>query len=348
MRSTAPVRRPALACSVAVLAVASLWFAPASATAAATAPPRVNTGPAQHVLGTSALLTGSIEPQGGETSYFFKWGTTTAYGQVTPTATIQPGATPRISVGAIVTKLVPGTVYHYRLVASNSKGSAEGHFDRTFMAKGTPLVFTVKNTAQTTYGAQFLLGGMLSGLGSGNHRIALEASPFPFLEPFSIIGLPGLTNAAGAFSFRVGNLLTTTQLRVITLDPLPVFSPTVTVTVVPRVVLHVRSSSQRGVVRLFGTITPAVNGAKILFQVQKAVRPGRNEVAVRWVNQFNTVAKKAGAESSRFSIVATILKGGRYRAYVKLPSHSRLGSGPSLATVILHAAPASAFVKHRK
>ena len=66
-------------------------------------------------------------------------------------------------------------------------------------------------------------------------------------------------NALGAFSFRVADLTTNTQLRVTTLDPLPVYSPVITVHLVPRIVLHMRTSSVRGVVRLFGTITPAVN-----------------------------------------------------------------------------------------
>src|SRR5882757_540764 len=97
---------------------------------------------------------------------------------------------------------------------------------------------------QALVGSSFLLSGTLAGAGSANHAIALQASPFPFLEPFTNIGLPGVTNAAGNFSFRVANLSTTTQLRVITLDPRPIYSPIVTAFAGLRVSLHVRSSRQ--------------------------------------------------------------------------------------------------------
>jgi hypothetical protein len=348
MRSTANARSRMLARSVAALLALSLALAAAAGAVVNREAPRATTGGASHVLGTSALLEGSIEPDGRETTYFFKYGTTEAYGQVTPTANAGAAKSPtRVKVGAQLSHLNPGTMYHFRLVAMNSAGAVQGR-DRVFTAKGAALAFSVKKSAQDTYGVPFIFSGTLTGLNSANHRIALEASPFPFLESFAIIGFPGVTNGVGAFSFRVANLLTSTQFRVITLDALPVFSPIVTVAVVPRVVLHVRSSSQRGVLRLFGTITPAVNGARVSFQVQKAVRPGRSELAVKWVNEFATVAKKAGASSSRFSIVETIRHGGRYRAYVNLPTHSRFGSGPSQATVILHAAPASALRKARK
>jgi hypothetical protein len=347
MRITANARRGALATAIAALASFFLAFAPTAL--AANERPRAVTGGAQHVHGTGALLTGSVAPEGHETTYFFKWGTAPGvFTKVTPTASAGAAARPtKVKVGAQISGLVAGAHYYFKLVASSAKGSTEGH-ERTFTVKGAALGFTVKRADQDVYGTPFVFTGTLKGQDSSNHRIALEASPFPFLESFTIIGFPGVTNAAGAFAFRVGNLLTTTQFRVITLDSLPLFSPVVTVTVVPRVVLHVRSSSQRGIVRMYGTITPAVNGAKVELQVQKAVRPGRNEVAVKWVNEFVTVAKKAGASASRFSVVATIAHGGRYRAYVKLPRHSRFGSGPSLATVILHAAPPSVLHKAKK
>jgi hypothetical protein len=100
-------------------------------------------------------------------------------------------------------------------------------------------------------------------------------------------------------------------------------------------------------VRLFGTISPAVNGATIALQVQKAVRPGKREISVRWVSQFSTVAKKAPHGTSRFSIIAAVRHGGRYRAYVKEPNRAKFASGPSLNTVVLRAAPASALRTHK-
>ncbi|HEX5223612.1 MAG TPA: hypothetical protein VFW29_00655 [Solirubrobacteraceae bacterium] len=297
--------------------------------------PRATTGAATHILGSSALLTASIDPEGVETSYYFQYGTTAAYGVQTPTLSAGAG-TAKLKVGQAIGGLQPGATYHFRVVAVNVNGAAVAGKDHLFKAKGAALSFVIKHLQQDVYGTPFVLSGALTGFGNGGHRVALQASPFPFLEPFTEIGIPGITNAAGAFSFRVANLVSDTQFRVSTLDPLPVYSPVVTVSVIPRVSLHVHTSSQRGVVRLYGTITPAVNGAKVSFQVLKAVRPGKNEITERWTGQFSTVAKRNTGNTSRFSVVATVRHGGRYRAYVKPPAGNRLSAGPGTTTVVLH------------
>jgi hypothetical protein len=348
MSSSRTGRFTALTASIAAAAVLAL---PAAALAK-TPVPRASTGAATHVLGTSALLTAVIQPAGQPTNYFFRYGLTEAYGSQTPSLPVPlpppaPGSTTaKVKVGQAIGGLQPGQTYHYRVFAVNAAGAivAQGN-DHHFKAKGAALAFVVKKQQLATYGVPYILSGTLTGLGNGGHRIALQASPFPFLEPFTTIGVPGTTNAAGSFSFRVANLTSNTQFRVTTLDPLPVYSTVITVDVGVRVALHVRSSGQPGVVRLYGTVAPAVNGAKVSFQVQKSVR-GRNETVTRWMSAFTTVAKKNGASSSRFSLVVTVRKGGRYRAYVKVPS-GRVASGPSTTTVVLHAAPASAL-KHKK
>jgi hypothetical protein len=307
--------------------------------------PRATTGGAAHILGTSALLTGSVSPEGIETNYYFQYGATAAYGLQTPTVSAGAG-TGKVKVGQAIGGLQPGATYHFRVVAVNINGATVAGRDHVFKAKGATLAFSIKHLQQDVYGTPFVLSGALTGFGSGGHRVALQASPFPFLEPFTQIGLPGVTNAAGAFSFRVANLLSNTQLRVTTLDPLPIYSPVVTVSVIPRVTLHVRTSSQRGVDRLYGTITPAVNGAKVSFQVLKAVRPGKNEISERWLGRFTTVAKRNTANTSRFSMVVTVRDGGSYRAFVKPAAGRGLSAGPGTTTVLLHAAASGK--RHKK
>ena len=314
---------------------AACTLAPAAG-AAKEVPPRATTGAAAHILTSSALLTAVINPEGVETSYYFEYGLTAAYGMTTTQVSAGEG-TVHVRVGQAVVGLESGGTYHFRVVAVNVNGRVTDGRDHLFRARGAALQFVVKRSLQVTYGTPLVLTGSLSGAGAGAHRIALEASPFPYLEPFATIGAPGLTNARGAFSFRVANLLTNTQLRLTTLDPLPVYSPTITVFVVPRVSLHVRRGSAPGVVRLYGTIAPAVNGAKVLIQVLKAVRPGRTEVSVRWVTQFSTIAKRNNGSSSRYSVVATIRHGGRYRVLVR-PPRGKFGEGPSTSTVVLHSA----------
>jgi hypothetical protein len=318
--------------------VATLMFAGAPASTAGAAapapkPPHVTTGAATHVLATSALLTGTVNPEAAETSYYFKYGLTKSFGLTTPPVAVGNGEV-SVRVGQAVAGLTSGATYYYRIVATSSHGTSEGR-ESDFKAKGAALSFVVNRHWQDIYGSPLLVTGSLAGFGASAHRVELQASPFPYLEPFAAIGAPATTNSAGTFSFRVTNLITNTQLRVATLDLLPLYSPILNVSVSPRVSMHVKSSSQPGVVRVYGTITPAVNGAKVSLQVLKAVRPGLNEQTTRWVGQFTTTAKRNSTGSSRFSIVVKIRRGGRYRVFVKPPG-TKLAAGPSATTVVLH------------
>src|SRR5207302_9734684 len=97
-------------------------------------------------------------------------------------------------------------------------------------------------------------------------------------------------------------------------------------------------SSHTGLVRLYGTIRPAVpKGTKVFLQLHKAIRPDRNENTSRWSGQFKTTAKSSGGSSSRFSVVVKVKHGGRYRAFVRVASGA-LVPGVS-SSVVLRAAP---------
>jgi hypothetical protein len=86
-----------------------------------------NTGFATSVGSTSAVLHGTVSPNGLTTTYYFEYGTTTAYGLVTASWTTDADA----SVSATVGGLSAQTTYHYRLVATNSSGTSYGS-DRSF------------------------------------------------------------------------------------------------------------------------------------------------------------------------------------------------------------------------
>jgi plastocyanin len=98
--------------------------------------PEVNTGSASAVSGSEATLNGIVTPSGQETSYFFEYGTTAAYGQNTPEASAGSGTSP-VSISATVSGLSIGTTYHFRLVAKNATGTSFGT-DRTFVTSGPP------------------------------------------------------------------------------------------------------------------------------------------------------------------------------------------------------------------
>jgi hypothetical protein len=95
------------------------------ATFTTTTPPGATTGSASNATRSSATLTGTVNPAGQATTYFFRYGTTTAYGLQTSPASAGSG-TGQVGVHQTISGLNPKTVYHYQLVAQNPGGTTEG------------------------------------------------------------------------------------------------------------------------------------------------------------------------------------------------------------------------------
>src|SRR4051812_23682586 len=106
----------------ALAAVATTALAMIAPAAASAAPPAVTTGGAAQVTITTATLTGTVNPGGVATSYYFQYGTTTAYGSRTP-STGAGGGTANVAAAAQIGGLGPNTKYHYRLVAHSAGGT---------------------------------------------------------------------------------------------------------------------------------------------------------------------------------------------------------------------------------
>jgi len=350
----------------------------ASNKASSPGPPLVSTGSFTHANGSSAVLEGSVDPRTLATTYYFQYGPTTAYGSQSTPASLPAGGTTKVKVSRAVTGILLG--YHYRLVATNADGTKDGH-DRVLNLKKKQVKqsgFVLPSAfAPTPVGGTFVLSGTLTGLGNANRAIALQASPYPYRTPFAAVGAPITTNAVGGFSFRVSNLFTSTRFRIVTVGAPVLSSAIVTEEVVVRVLLKARSSRAGGLVRLYGTVTPAEVGAHIFFQLEKSkaeeeTKPGkvekppkiekpskhakgrkggsgggggsggkseRSERPPAFLTKFSTVVKRATKSFSRFSIVVKIRTTGHYRAYVVIPA-GPLASGHS-QTILLHAAPGS-------
>jgi hypothetical protein len=296
-------------------------------------PPHAATERAVHAGETTVELDGTVNPHGTETTCYFQYGTTTAYGSQTPTAVVGSGTT-GVKVSQAISGLQGGTTYHYRIVAISSTGTADG-VDRTFLTKRIPLKFVIVGASKsTTFGSPFSLTGTLSGAGGAGHQVMLQASTFPYLTGFSDLGTPVSTNAAGSFTLTVPNLTQTTELRVRTLDAPPIYSQIVKVKIVVLVTLTARPTGKPGYVRLSGTVAPAEAGAPVKLQW---IKPTGKPVIVG-----STVVKRGTARSSRFSAVVRVRHSGYYRALVRV-SNGKQVSGSS-RTVMLHAAP----VVHKK
>jgi hypothetical protein len=94
-------------------------------TAALAKAPRVSTLPASAVGPHSAAPRGVVNPNDKPATYWFEYGTTTAYGAASAAASLAKGKLD-VPVDATLTGLQPGTTYHVRLAASNSDGITRG------------------------------------------------------------------------------------------------------------------------------------------------------------------------------------------------------------------------------
>jgi hypothetical protein len=100
-------------------------------------PPGVSTGNASSVTTNSAVLVGVITPNNQATTYQFEYGTTTAYGSLTPPVTIPAGKVP-VAVTAEVSGLASGTVFHFAIRAVHSDSPDQVGADGTFLTEPNP------------------------------------------------------------------------------------------------------------------------------------------------------------------------------------------------------------------
>ncbi len=298
-----PIRRSVLAVAA---AVALAMIAPAVAAAAA---PTASTGGAAQVTITTATLTGTVNPRGVSTSYYFQYGTTTAYGSRTP-STAAGNGTANVAAAAQIGGLGPHTKYHYRLIAHNADGTTAGN-DRNFTTPKQPLGLTLAATPNpVVFGAPTTLAGTLSGTGNSGRTVQLQQNPFPFTSGFANVGNAQLTNAQGAFSFALLSVPLTTQYRVLIAGTPSVVSPIVTVSVQVVVKSEVTRTHVRrgGRVRFSGSVHPAVTNVPIAIQKLNAKR--------HWVTIAGSITRPGGQGFAVYGKTVHIKHGGKYRVYV--------------------------------
>ena len=133
MARPAAHRTGPLFAATAVLSVLALSQLAVSAMGAG--PPSATTGPAASLTSSSANVTGTVNPNGQETTYAFQYGTTTAYGFQTNSQSAGAGTQDQVVSGTL-TGLASGTTYHYRLIATNISGTTVGA-DMAFTTLGT-------------------------------------------------------------------------------------------------------------------------------------------------------------------------------------------------------------------
>lgn len=358
--------RPAIAATVPALAVLALTLGPIASQADSNStkakPPVALTGPA-HVVGASVVLDGTINSHDQEVTYQFEYGPGTGPNDAVPTE--YPLKTPLVKLAAKETKekvsaaapnIQAGDHYRLLVTAPADPKTVEGK-DAVYEPKvpHTKSGFDLPTSFEPTLvGEAFLLGGTLTGSDNGEREVVLQASLYPFTASFVDLGSPVLTSSSGGFTFRVAHLTESTRFRVATVTPPVLLSPSFTQLALVHVSLKVRRSKRvEGLVRLYGTVSPAEVGAHVFLQLEqppkaqtlksekleKGSHSGEHEPQPQFRTRFNTIVKHGGKSFSRFSIVVNVRASGNYRALVQL-APGPLASGTS-QTVILHAAPRS-------
>lgn len=203
-------RVAALGTALAALGAAAALTA---SVAIAAAPPIVATGGTSSVTDTSAVLHGTVNPNGTATTYYFEWGTTKSYGSKSSVKSAGSGTT-AIAVEQSIDHLTPGATYHYRLVATNPSGTTDGA-DRTFVAghaapavvtgpavdlnaSGTTLTGTINSNDEAT--TWYFQWGTLSSLSQQTAPQALSPSASAQNVAWS---LQGLLNPGTVYQYRL-------------------------------------------------------------------------------------------------------------------------------------------------
>ena len=87
--------------------------------------PSVTTGSASVTGVTSATLSGTVDPNGSDTSYAFEYGTTASFGKTTASQSAGD-ASGQVAASTNISGLTPGTTYDFTLVATSAAGTVTG------------------------------------------------------------------------------------------------------------------------------------------------------------------------------------------------------------------------------
>ena len=267
-----------LAVLLALAASALMLALPVSGALGASLVPSVATSGASNATYSSVVVYGNVNRTG--------WPPTTCSSTARRPATARRrrcrpagNGTISIKVSQTITGLQAGTLYHYRIVAVNPAGTADGD-DRTFTTRKIPLSVQLAGVPNpVVFGKPFFVEGTLSGTGAANHEVDAAVQPVSVSrglrerrEPRAherhrrlLVPLPGPARKRPA-ARRHGR-----QARGV--------SPVVIESVAVHVTVHVRRTHRRGYVRLYGTVAPAEPGALVGFQLLEPGTPRSTRAA---------------------------------------------------------------------
>jgi hypothetical protein len=277
-------------------------------------PPGVSKQVASGVTTAGAHVSASLDPNGAETTYYFRYGRTTGYGTHTDPLTVS--GTDPITVQADLAGLRPYTRYHWQLFARNAAGRTGGP-DRTFRTDRLATALTAFSSRKTVpYGRGVMIGGRVSGAGVRGMTLALERQRFPFDRGFTEVAT---THAGedGGYLFSVDHVRRATRFRVVSRTQDPVTSAVLLVRSRPRTTIEAHLLSRKRA-RVSGTIKPAVTGE---LSLQRFTAGGWTQVrhrAITGATTFSFKVTRVRKVNRAFRVIVLPARG----AYVKAKTKS--------------------------
>jgi phosphodiesterase/alkaline phosphatase D-like protein len=266
--------------------------------------PVVATGGTKAVTAGAATVTGTVNPGGKATTYYFQYGTTPSYTAKTSSVSAGSG-TKNVSVSAVVGSLSANTTYHYRLVATNASGTTMGADHAFKTAKPSAGVTIAASPNPIGFGLATTISGSVLGPGAVHSAVTLQRAASAG-GPF--VNVATTTAAAkGAYSFAGVAPSSNTYYRVVANGA---SSARVLVKVRFRISLNVSNHHPRRghLVRFFGRAAPRHNGLLVLIQ-----RLGSDG---RWHTIGRPHLRRTTGNASVYSVKLHVRRSGQYRAVV--------------------------------
>jgi hypothetical protein len=263
------------------------------------------------------MLTGSVNPQGQASTYYFRYGPTAAYGSQTAGASAG-GGTASIKVSAVVGSLAPSSTYHYRLVAASASGMRAGT-DHSFKTARPSTVALAAFPTTITFGQTITLGGRVGSPAAAFAAVTLQSAT-SLAGPFGTVATT-TARAKGAYQFGPFPPSSNAYFRALANGS---SSPPALVLVRFGVSLSASTTHpKRGhFVRFQGRVAPRHNGLRVFFQ-----RLGPNG---RWHTVARTRLRATRGNASRFLVRVRAGRSGLYRAIVGPDASHARGSSRSI------------------